>query len=74
MIPPVQIMTVNDEQPQKGIAKALVVNRATRSDDNVVISFDDKTGSREAFGLTPDAAIEFAMALLNAAQEVRAGR
>ncbi len=74
-IPPVQIITaVNDYDPDvMPFDRGLAVNRAGRGDANVVISFwDAKNGKhRDAIGIDPDSAIEFAIALLNAAREVR---
>ena len=73
MIPPVQIFTEPDIEA-KSVDRRLTVNRADRGDSNVVISFYDRhDGSRDAIGIPPDAAIEFAIALLNAAQWVKAG-
>ena len=73
MQPPVQIQTQLDPDAF-GQDRHLTVNRADRGDANVVVSFNDSTnGHRDAFGIPPDAAIEFAIALLNAAQWVKAG-
>jgi len=72
VIPPVRILTVLDDEA-KSLDRCLAVNRADRGDSNVVISFNDRrTGLRDAIGIPPDAAIEFAIAILNAAQEVKA--
>jgi hypothetical protein len=72
VIPPVQIITAFDETRPKHGDRHLTVNRADRGDANVVISFNDHLGMRDAIGIPPDAAIEFAIAILNAAQEVKA--
>lgn len=70
MIPPVPIITALDDEA-KSIDRHLVVNRADPGDFNVVISFNDRnTGLRDAIGIPPAAAIAFAIAILNAAQEV----
>lgn len=72
MLPPVQILTELDDEA-KPYDRRLAVNRADRGDSNVVISFNDRsTGQRDAIGIPPDSAIEFAIAILNAAQEVKA--
>lgn len=78
-VPPVQIITAYDEEigpripvPDPRGNRHLTVNRADRGDSNVVVSFNDRKGVRDAIGIPPDAAIEMAIALLNAAQEVKA--
>jgi hypothetical protein len=69
--PPVHILTMPDDEA-RGTDRHLAVNRADRGDSNVVISFNDRrTGLRDAIGIPPDEAIRFAVAILNAAQEVQ---
>ena len=71
MIPPVQIKTAPDNEAHGG-ERFLAVNRAHPSDDYVVISFNDREfGRRDAIGIPPAEAIEFAFALIRAAQEIR---
>lgn len=71
MIPPVHIVTAfDDDMPGPDYDRHLVVNRADPHDANVVISFNDRRGRRDAIGIPPEAAMDFAFALLNAAREV----
>jgi len=72
MIPPAHIDTAYDEEYDMG-DRRLVVNRADRSDANVVISFDTRSGNkttRDAIGIPPASAIAFAIAILAARREV----
>lgn len=72
-IPPKQITTIFDDETAGDGYRHLAVNRADRGDTHVVVSFNERSnGQRDAIGMTPDAAIEFALALINAAQEVKA--
>lgn len=59
---PVPIETVNDQH--------LVVNRATPRDTNVVISWTDDDGMRQATGMAPAEALKMADALIAAAYAV----
>jgi hypothetical protein len=70
VIAPVQIVTARDEE-MRDPNRALVVNRASRTDLNVVISFWDRKGVRDAIGIPPDEAIKFATAIVAAAMEVK---
>lgn len=69
MISPVQIETAFDDEMPDG-DRHLTVNRADPHDANVVISFNDRDGHRDAIGIPPVFAIQFAIAILIAAQEV----
>jgi len=71
MIPPVRIDTAfDDEMPPPDYDRHLVVNRADPHDANVVISFDNYDGQRDAIGIPPASAVRFATAILNAAREI----
>jgi hypothetical protein len=71
VIPPVHITTAfDDEMPGPDYDRHLAVNRADPHDANVVISFNNRDGRRDAIGIPPASAIDFAIAILNAAKEV----
>lgn len=75
MVAPTPIESVVDFDDLHAPAdrRRLVVNRATNHDDNVVISFNDATGNRDAIGLGPDEARKLGMALIVAASVVGGG-
>lgn len=73
MIPFVHIGTAfDDEMPPPDYDRHLAVNRADSSDANVVISFNNRDGKRDAIGIPPAEAIKMGIALLVAARELGA--
>jgi len=72
VIPPVHILTVPDDEMPTGMPRTrqLTVNRADPGDSNVVISFAGRDGRRDAIGIPPIAAHDFAIAILTALREI----
>ena len=68
--PPVPIQTVSGDHDNAGGGEHLVVNRSSVRDANVVISWTDDDGMRQAAGMTPAQALVMADALKAAAYVV----